>query len=210
MAARSLILAFTLGAFAVACGHSQARGPSDVATTPVPPPPAADPPPAIPPPAVVQQAQENAASAEPVITPAPATPVAAGDDLQPTDENQNAAQIQEEARANAQAAAKEKAKWAKLAVQQDRKQTEEWSRDRAMKAGARASTLQSQVSRVPAPKKGKFNTDMTNFVTKKNAVLSRVNSLSATGSEEWKTAKAELDRAIDEMDTALMRLEGDF
>lgn len=122
----------------------------------------------------------------------------------------NLTELEQEARDNAQAEAREKAKWAKLAREADRRGTEDWSRDRVQKASARVAQLQNQSSRVPPAKRGRFNTDMMAFHSHKAEVLSRINSLSATGSEEWKLAKQELDRAIDEMDQALIRLEGDF
>lgn len=211
MAARNLVLVMALATMACA---QEARSPEAEqlqTTRQAPPPPAS----ATTPPSTtggsiggpqVAGIGDNYAPMPPA--PGPAEPPKDEDELAKIGPNQQ--QLEAEAQANARAAAKEKAKWEKQAHEADRRTTEEWSRDRVAKDTARATELQNQSSRVPPQKRGKYNTDMTMFQTRRSQVLSRINSLSATGTDEWKITKAELDRAIDEMDAALIRLEGDF
>jgi cell pole-organizing protein PopZ len=198
MAARNLFLGMALVLGGVACGSSTPE-PKLPETTTVAPAPVAvrapDPPPAVPPSLAAQPPAPavEAPAAAPAPLPAPGL-----------------AEVEADARAQASMAAKEKAKWAKAAHDADRKGTEEWSREHVQKATARVSQLQTQVSRIPPMKRGKYNTDMAAFSTRKAEVLSRINSLNATGTDEWKTAKAALDRAIEDLDAALARLENDF
>jgi hypothetical protein len=223
MAARNLVLVMMLATGAFACAREaktpeaeqlQAERDANRERAQVMQP--RDPPPAVPPPLTSQGTGGEVGGGQVAgigdnpapIAPAPGPAEVVKDEDART--GPTAAQLQDEARANAQAAAKEKAKWEKQAHDADRRQTEDWSRDRVMKAAARAAELQNQSSRVPPAKRGRFNTDMTTFQSKKSEVLSRINSLSATGTDEWKVTKRELDRAIDQMDAALIRLEGDF
>lgn len=223
MAARNLVLVMTaltfLGTSAAGCARdpkspeaermqAQRDAARERATTQTP-----DAPPAVPPSLSPQPQPNQVAGIGDNAAPLPDAPGPAEvgkdeDELAKIGPSQ--AQLEAEARANAAAAAKDKAKWEKQAHDADRRNTEEWSRDRVAKASARATELQNKSSRVPPGKRGKFNTDMTMFQTRKAQVLSKINSLSATGTDEWKITKADLDRTIDEMDQALIRLEGDF
>lgn len=169
-------------------------------------------PPESPPPAPVIAPNEVAGIAPPS-APLPAAPGPAEvgkDEDELANVGPSQAELEAQAREDARAAAKDKAKWARLAHAADRRATEDWSREHVQKAAARATELQNQSSRIPPRKRDRFRSDMTTFLTRKSEALSRINSLSATGSDEWKITKAELDRVIQEMDAALARLEGDF
>lgn len=201
----------TLVTLASACASRDAKGPGTPTAsgatarprTPSDPPPAA-------PPIVATNEVAGVAPTNAEVAPAPGPATLGKDEDELAKIGPNQAEMEEQARVNAQAAAKDKAKWAKQAHDADRRGTEDWSRDHVQKAAARAVEIQNQSSRVPAAKRGRFNTDMTTFQTRRSEVLSRISGLRSSGIEEWKMTKAALDHAIEEMDQALMRLEGDL
>lgn len=120
------------------------------------------------------------------------------------------ATAQVEAEANAAQQTKDKAKWEKMGRDVERKTTDMDSRDRLAKASARVAQAANQLSRVPPQRRGRYNTDMVTFGTKKADVQARISSIYAYGSDEWKRMRAELDKALDELDAAATRVEGDL
>jgi hypothetical protein len=149
-----------------------------------------DPPPAIPP-SLVQ---------------ADAPPVA----LAPTDPNADPQAIAaaEQAREQAAQQARDKAKWQKDALDADRRATYEYARERLENANARVVRVNNMSSRVAPTRRGQFNTDMTTFGSKKVKLQSIMDSLSSSG-QSWKRTREDLERAIEELDAAATKLEGD-
>lgn len=193
----------TLGA--VACGGG-AREPQTPATQVVAPSENAAP--------VAAQASRSVQAPQPLVASPPEQDLQAKTGGPSKDEDvaldpaRAAAQV--EAQANAEQQTKDRAKWDKMGRDIERKTTDTDARDRLAKATARVAQAQNQQSRVLAARRGKFNTDMVTFGSKKVDVQSRINSIYAYGSDEWKRMRAELDRALDEMDMAATRVEGDL
>ncbi|MBX3226050.1 MAG: hypothetical protein KIT84_29255 [Labilithrix sp.] len=197
---RTSALAFVvLGA--VACGGASA----DVAapTTAVAP-PAAAPPPSQPSPAPPPTIQEPTGLATP---PPPEVQAKQGEATKDPNEDTMRTAAEVEARANAEQLAKDRAKWEKMGREIERKAAYEDAHDRLTRASARVAQTQTQLSRIPPARRGKYNTDMATFGSKKAAVQSRMSSIHAYGSDEWQRMRGELYRALDELDAAATRVE---
>lgn len=197
---RSVSLALVL--LAAACGGSSPE--AQVPTTDVAPPP-----PAPAPPVVVAPPAEPA----PMVAPPPEAPLQAkqGDVAKEDgEEGVMRARAQVEAEANAAQRAKDKPKWEKMGRDIERKAADQDAHDRLARATARVANAQNQLSRVPAHRRGKYNTDLVTFGTKKADVQSRISSIYSYGSDEWNRMRVELDRALDELERAAGVVEGDL
>ena len=117
---------------------------------------------------------------------------------------------QEEAKDEAEANARDAEKWQKLGRDQDRKNTDEYARDRLAKAISRVSEAQNQSARIQGARRLKFTHDVNDFDAKRVDVKTRIDELAATGSDEWRITKDSLDDALNELDALSYRVAGDL
>ena len=98
----------------------------------------------------------------------------------------------------------------KLGREQDRKNTDEYARDRLVKATARVAATQNQSARIQGERRLKFTHDVNEFDAKRSQVKTRIDELASTGSDEWRITKEALDDALNELDALSYRVEGDM
>ncbi|MBX3214200.1 MAG: hypothetical protein KF850_19355 [Labilithrix sp.] len=92
----------------------------------------------------------------------------------------------------------------------ERSKVETDAKERLTKANAKAVEAKNKSAKVPANKRAKFNAEMNTFNTKKAEVQNRISNLSRSSNEEWKDAKAKLDKSLDDLEAAVDRLDDDM
>lgn len=99
---------------------------------------------------------------------------------------------------------------ARAEMQNERAATESDARARLTKAEAKAWEARNKTGRVPENKRSKFNSDVNAFSDKKTEVNQRLVDLGRASNEEWRAAKGNLMKALEELEAYARRLDDHF
>jgi DNA repair exonuclease SbcCD ATPase subunit len=108
------------------------------------------------------------------------------------------------------AEAKQDVATAHAGMQSDRESTEANARSRLEKADARFTAAKKQIANEPAKKRGKLDSDMNIYNSKKAEVDKQLKDLSRVPDDKWQDAKAKLDKSLDELERFADRIHSDL
>jgi hypothetical protein len=99
---------------------------------------------------------------------------------------------------------------ARTAMQNEKTTTLADAKERFNKADAKAWQAKNKSARLAMNRRAKFNADWNAVASKKSEVQNRLGALSTVSKDEWKDAKAKLEKSLDELEWMVRRLDEDL
>lgn len=99
---------------------------------------------------------------------------------------------------------------AKADLAQDRRDFDSKTKERLAKIDAKAKELKTKSAKLTGTKAADYKGHQTSFTTERTEVGAKVAGLASSSNDGWSTAKSDVEKKIDNLDSALSSMEKDL